>query len=110
MKKFILFSIMMLLSISLFSQTGEWKEVQVVEIPQGTPVYYSVTESGNIKYCIKLQDMTIPVSKTNAQKFVDGQIRLELVKWYNPITKKFKYTTRKISNSERNVDLSTVFQ
>ena len=109
MKKCLLALLFVLLSIQLFADSP-WKEVQAVEIPQGTTVYYSKTDSGNLKYCIKVNDMTISVSEINAVKFVNGEIRLELVKWYNPLSGKYKYTTRRISANSRNIDLSTVFQ
>lgn len=85
-----------------------WTEVERTEIPFGTPVYRSITESGNVKYCFILQGITVPVSKSNAEAFVKRERRLELVKWYNASDRKYKYTTRRLSVP--NLDFSTVFQ
>ena len=112
MKKFIILFILSLIPFALYGQrrSAEWKEVQVVEIPKGTPVYYSYTESGNIKYCIYMRGIAVNVSKSNAEKFIAGQVRLELVKWYSVINNKYKYTVRRIDEAHKNIDLETVFK
>lgn len=96
----------MFISAPLFAK-GEWRELQVIEVPQGTPIYYDYTDSGKIKYFIKIQDFTVSVTESNAKKFVNGQIKLELVKWQNITNGKYKYTTRQ--KKSENVDLSKVF-
>lgn len=98
--------LLMFVSAPLFAK-GEWRELQVIEVPQGTPIFYEHTDNGKIKYFIKVQDFTVPVSETNAKKFVNGQIKLELVKWQNVTNGKYKYTTRR--KTSENVDLFTVF-
>ena len=111
MKKFIILLILSLTSVVLYAQrnTAEWKEVQSIEIPKDTPIYYSYTDSGNIKYYIRIEDVAVTVSKSNAEKFLAKQVRLELVKWYSSVNKKYKYTVRKLDEAHRNIDLETVF-
>ena len=112
MKKFIILLILSLTSVVLYAQrnTTEWKEVQSIEIPKDTPIYYSYTDNGNIKYYIRIEDIPVTVSKSNAEKFLAKQIRLELVKWYSSVNKKYKYTVRKLDEVHRNIDLETVFK
>ena len=59
-------------------------EVQCIEIPQGTPVYYyNDSKTGKTKYTIYINGFGVSVSETNAKEFISGRRRLELVKWYN---------------------------
>lgn len=95
-------------ALSTSAATGEWREVQTVEIPKGTPVYYMTTDP-KLKFYIKIYDLKVPVSKTNAIKFANGEIRLELVKWQSVVSGKYRYTTRKLSANSRDIDLSEVF-
>lgn len=105
MKKFLVILLLLTFTIPVIAKDN-WVEVQTVEIPQGTPVYYRATDSGNIQYYFRINGNVITVSKTNAEKFVSGEVRLELVKWFNRDTQKYKYSVRRLV---QNIDLSTVF-
>ena len=85
-----------------------WTEVEKVEIPFGTTIYYTLSKTGNVKYYIKIHNMAVAISKSNAEAFMRKERRLEIVKWYNASEKKYKYTVRKVS-SPPNIDLSTIF-
>lgn len=106
MRKFIIISLLSILSLNAFA--SDWKELQSREIPKGTPVYYSQTDSGKLKYCIYIQGRSVNVSETNAKEFVAGRRRLELVKWYNIKTCSYKLTVRELKN--QNIDLNTLWQ
>lgn len=119
MKKFIV-----LLIVGLISSVGlcapknsPWREVQCVEIPAGTTINHGTTSKGNPKAWIEIEGVKVSVSPSNAQKFEAGQVKLELVKWYNDTTKKYKYSTRQVksgtsssTSGEKNVDISKVFK
>ena len=107
MKKFIFIVILSLISICAFA--SDWKEVQAVEIPQETPIYYNVdNNTGKIKYYIYVDDMTVNVSETNVKAFLVGTRKLELVKWYNPKTNSYKYTVRQLK--PKNINLNQIWQ
>lgn len=106
MKKIFIILFLAVITFQLFAGNSNWKVVQIREVPAGTPIYYTTTESGNIKYTITVDGLGITVSKSNAIKFTNGEIGLEVVKWYNIETHKIKYTTRQV---QRDIDLSTVF-
>lgn len=81
----------------------------MVRVPRDTPLYSTKTDSGDMKYTLRILGYGIPVSKTNAEKYLSGAIDLEVVKWYNKATGKYKYTTRQYKPSH-NIDLQTVFK
>jgi len=87
---------------------SDWKEVQTVEIPYGTPIYKTLTDSGKVKYCIYIKGHAVNVSETNAKEFVAGRRRLELVKWYNKEKDAYKYTIRQLKE-KFNIDLNQIF-
>ena len=95
-------------------KNSPWREVQVVEIPQSVQIHTGVTKNGNPKAWIELPEIgNVSVSPTNAEKFKAGTVKLELVKWYNDTTKKYRYSTRQVKSSstseKQNIDLSGVF-
>lgn len=103
MRKFISIIILSLISIPIFA--SDWKEVQCVEIPQGTPVYYNTdSETGKTKYCIYIQGHAVNVSETNAKEFSAGRRRLEVVKWYSSSKDAYKYTIRQLRPKDINLD------
>lgn len=107
MKKLITILLLSFLSTSVFA--SDWKEVRVVEIPYGTPVYYSQTDSAKIKYCSYIKGHSVNVSESNAQGFARGQKRLELVKWHNRKTDSYRYTIRQ-RKEKIDIDLNTLFK
>lgn len=109
MKKFILLITLLLVPVTMFCQKNEWTEVQTVVVPDGTPLYHYYTNTGNVKYVLSIKDMNIPVSTSNADGYLSGAYKLEIVKWYSPITNKYKYTTRRYKPSQKDIDLQTVF-
>lgn len=119
MKKFILVLIVGLVSSMglIARENSPWREVQVVEIPQSVTIYTGVTKSGNPKAWIDLPEIgKVPVSPKSAEKFKSGLVKLELVKWYNDNTKKYRYSTRQVKGSastsnggSKDIDLGRVF-
>ena len=112
MRRYIIFLLFILaFSFSVDAKSSEWVEVQSVIIPINTPIYYRFTDNGNIKYFLKLDKIgNVNVSKSNAEKFLAGEIQLELVKWQNKLeSNKFKYTVRQYKPSQSNIDLHNIF-
>ena len=108
MKKFIIFFCLILLPFISQSRSAEWKEVQVVVIPRNIPLYYTFNDNGDVKYCVKFNEISVNVAKGIAQKFLNGECELELVKWYSVITGKYKYTVRKHNPKTKDIDLNTI--
>lgn len=117
MKKFILALIVGLMSaVGLYArENSPWREIQTVEIPAGTTINHGVTRGGNPKAWVVIDgNINVPVSPRSAERFEAGEIRLELVKWQNTETKKFRYSTRILggdskTKADKNVDLKGVF-
>ena len=106
-----------LLSINAYGQSNsksDWKEVQTVVLPSDVTIYEGVTRNGSPKCWIVVEDINVPVAVGNAQKFKMHQVQLELVKWHNPTTGKYRYSTRQVksasSNKGRNIDLVGLFR
>ena len=117
MKKFIILLIVGLISsVGLFArENSPWREVQTVLIPQNVTIYEGITRSGNNKYWIEVEGVKVTIAPTNVSKFQSGEIKLELVKWYNDETKAYKYSTRQVKGSKsvnkgKNINLSGVFK
>lgn len=118
MKKLAIALIVGLMSVMGLSarENSPWKEIQCVEIPAGTTINHGTTRSGNPKAWIVIEGINVSVSPKSAEKFEAGEVRLELVKWQNTETKKFKYSTRQVKSSkvssskeDKNIDLGRVF-
>lgn len=117
MKKFILVLIVGLISIVGLSarENSPWREIQTVEIPKTVEIHEGVTRSGNNKYWIEVEGIKVTIAPTNVSKFQNGEVKLELVKWYRDDTKEYKYSTRQVKGSSskkesKNVNLSGVFK
>lgn len=80
-------------------QKSEWVEQTTVEIPYTVEINKGITKNGNPKYWIDIENISIAVSAGNYEKFIKKEIILVLVEWYNPITGKYKYTTRQKTKS-----------
>jgi len=118
MKKLAIALIVGLMSVVGLSarENSPWKEIQTVLIPQTVEIHEGVTRSGNNKYWIEVEGIKVSVAPTNVSKFQKGEMKLELVKWQNTETKKFKYSTRQVKSSkassnkgDKNIDLGRVF-
>jgi hypothetical protein len=110
MKKFIFLLILSLIPVFTYSKSPEWVEMQSVVVPSGTPLYHYYSKDGNIKYALVLGDIYVSVSTKNAEGYLSGIYKLEVVKWYSHITGKYKYTTRQYKpNQTADIDLQTVF-
>lgn len=87
---------------------SEWIEQNVVEIPYTVEIHEGVTKNGNPKYWIEIENTNVVVSEGNYKKFINKEVKLVLVEWYNPTTEKYKYTTRQAnkakSNNKLNID------
>lgn len=90
------------------TKKSDWQEVNVVEIPYDVEIHTGITKNGNPKYWIEIQGTNIIVSENNYNKFINKEVKLVLVEWYNPTTDKYKYTTRQAnkvkSNNKLNID------
>lgn len=109
MKRLILFVILVAIPLILFARVSDWVEVQVVKVPKGTVLYTTRTDTGKIKYTLRIMGLGIPVSASNAEKYLAGDIDLEVVKWYNKNTGKYRYTTRQHKVST-DIDLEQYFK
>lgn len=118
MKKFVVMLVVGLISIVGLSarENSPWREIQTVEIPNSVEVHFGTTKSGNPKAWIELPEVgNVSVSPKSAEKFKAGEVKLELVKWYNDTTKKYRYSTRQIKGTsshkeDKNIDLGRIFK
>ena len=110
MKKLILLFFILLLPATAVCKSSDWVEVQSVVVPKDTPLYQYYTENGNVKYILRIGDLNVPVSKANAEGYLGGIYKLEIVKWYSSITKKYKYTTRRYNPTQSDINLQDVFK
>lgn len=110
MKKIILLFFLLFIPIAATCKSPEWVEVQSVVVPSGTPLYHYYTKEGNVKYVLTLGDVNVPVTTKNAEGYLNGIYKLEVVKWYSHVTGKYKYTTRQYKPNQADIDLQTVFE
>lgn len=106
MKRYILFFLCVLVSLFTDAKSAEWIEVQSVIIPNDTVINYTVSEKGKINFFIIVDGLSISVSRSNAEKFIQGECQLEVVKWCNRVNGKFKYTTRRHNDKNKDIDLN----
>ena len=85
---------------------SEWQEVTVSEVPYNVEIHAGVTKNGNPKYWIEIRGMNIAVSESNYNKFINKEVKLVIVEWYNPTTGKYKYTTRQANKNKTNNKLN----
>ena len=87
---------------------SDWQEVTVSEIPYSVEIHTGITKNGNPKYWIEIQGTNVIVSENNYNNFINKEVKLVLVEWYNPTTDRYKYTTRQAdkakSNNKLNID------
>lgn len=89
-----------------------WKEIQVIDIPQGQTVHEGLTKNGNPKFWFEFGDIKVNVSPGSASKYKANQVTLLLVKWQHQETGKIKYSCRQKSAAKKstpNVDLTNLF-
>ena len=118
MKKVIALVLLSIITVGLFArENSPWREVQAVELPRTVEIHEGVTKSGNNKYWIEVEGIKVSVAPTNVSKFQKGEVKLELVKWYNDSTKAYKYSTRQVKGSKsatskgsKDINLSGVFK
>lgn len=96
-------------------EESPWKEIQSVVLPQSVEIHEGTTRNGNPKAWIEIDGVNVSVSPTSAKKFKAGEIQLELVKWFNNDTKKYRYSTRIVKQSteskgDKNIDLKGLFK
>lgn len=116
MKKIIVIAVALLSVVNTVvaqqKQDSPWKEVQVVEIPQGQRIYEGVTKGGNPKYWFQFGELKVNVSPGSAIKYKEGATKLLLVKWQHKDTGKYKYSIRqkeRVKKNTPNVDLNSLF-
>lgn len=119
MKRFILLTLCGLLAfcgVNAYGKTNSnWKETQTVVIPQSVEIHEGVTRGGNPKFWIEIDDIQVSVSPSNATKFKNNEVKLELVKWQNTETGKIRYSTRQVKGKSskketKNIDLTGLFK
>lgn len=86
---------------------SEWKEVTAIEIPDTVEIHTGITKNGNPKYWIEIQGIKVTISEGNYNKFINKEVDLVLVEWYNATTDRYKYTTRKAGKTKTNNKLNT---
>jgi hypothetical protein len=104
----------MLFALDTFAQNKtktDWIEHNTVEIPYSVEINKGVTKNGNPKYWIDIKGVSVLVSEGNYKKFINKEVVLLLVEWYNPTTDKYKYTTRQKakSNDTKKIDLDKLW-
>lgn len=114
MKRILIIFAVMLIAFNAYAggKQSPWKELQSVVISPSTKIYEGVNSKGNPKYWIMLTDIEVSISQTNIDHLISGDANIELVKWFNPETGKYKYTTRKQKTPKKevpNIDLTRVF-
>lgn len=110
MKKLIILFLLVFVPIICFCSSPDWIEVQSVVVPKGTPLHHYYTKDGNVKYVLVISDINVPISVKNAENYLNGICKLEVVKWYSQVTKKYKYTTRQYKPNQMDIDLQTIFE
>ena len=85
---------------------SEWKEVTTIEIPDTVEIHTGITKNGNPKYWIEIQGIKVTISEGNYNKFINKEVDLVLVEWYNATTDKYKYTTRQAGKTKTNNKLN----
>lgn len=118
MKRFILallIGVFALLPMSASSKSNSpWKEVQCVVLPQNVEIHEGLTRSGNPKCWIEIGDINVTISPSNAAKFKNGEVQIELVKWQNSESGAFKYSTRQAKSASKSknkdINLLTLFK
>ena len=91
-----------------------WIEVQAVVLPHNVEIHEGLTRTGNPKAWIELEGMNVAVSPTNVEKWRNGEVEIELVKWQHKEKGTFKYSTRQVKSAKksavRDVDLKGLFK
>lgn len=99
-------------AVAQTTKESPWKEIQVVEIPQGQRIYEGLTKTGNPKYWFEFGELKVNVSPGSAIKYKEGVTKLLLVKWQHKDTGKYKYSIRqkeRVKKNTPNVDLNSLF-
>lgn len=112
MKHIIISLFLLLASSTIFAKDSDWRVIDAVVIPSTVTIHQGQTKNGNAKYWILIQDVQVSISESNVAKLQSGEAQIELVKWVNVNTRKYKYTTRKVKTVKPdtpNIDLSKVF-
>lgn len=113
MKRTLLIFAAMLITFSAFAggKQTDWKEIQSVVLSPSTQIYEGVNSKGNPKYWIMLTDIKVSISQANVEHLAKNDCKVELVKWFNSETGKYKYTTRKQKTPKKeipNIDLNMI--
>jgi hypothetical protein len=87
-------------------KASEWKEINSTEIPYNIEIHTGFTRNNNPKYWIEIQGIKVTISENNYNKFINKEVKLVLVEWYNPTTDKYKYTTRQAEKVKSNNKLN----
>lgn len=95
-------------------ENSKWVEQQCIDLPKGILLHEGKTSSGNPKYWFEFDKIgKVTVSPGSAEKYQDGLVTLQLVKWRHKETGEYKYSIRQKKGSEKkqtlNIDLLTIF-
>ena len=95
------------------AKESKWVAQQCIDLPSGVKVEKGTTSSGNAKYWIEFEQIgKVTVSPSSAERYLAGEIILQLVKWRHTDTGEYKYSIRqkKGSKQTKNIDLLTIFK
>ena len=95
-------------------ENSKWVEQQCIDLPKSILLHEGKTSSGNPKYWFEFDKIgKVTVSPGSAEKYQDGLVTLQLVKWRHKETGEYKYSIRQKKGSEKkqtlNIDLLTIF-
>lgn len=113
MKRLTTLLLAILMCACVSAKESKWVEQQCVDLPSGVKMEKGTTSSGNVKYWFEFDQIgKVTVSPSSAEKYLAGEITLQLVKWRHVDTGEYKYSIRqkKGSKQTKNIDLLTIFK
>ena len=95
-------------------ENAKWVEQQCIDLPKGILLHEGKTSSGNPKYWFEFDKIgKVTISPGSAERYQEGLVTLQLVKWRHKETGEYKYSIRQKKSSEKrrslNIDLLTIF-
>ena len=109
-----IFTMFAICGIAEARENNKWVEQQCIDLPKGILLHEGKTSSGNPKYWFEFDKIgKVTVSPGSAEKYQDGLVTLQLVKWRHEETGEYKYSIRQKKGSDKkrtlNIDLLTIF-
>lgn len=113
MKRFTTFLLAIIFCCCALAKDNKWVEQQCIDLPAGMKIEKGVTSSGNIKYWVEFDQIgKISIPPRSAEKYITGEVTLQLVKWRHTETGYYKYSIRQKRGLKqtKNIDLLTIFK